>query len=428
MIWAGIALILLMAALGAPLFAVLLAASMLGFYSADIDLAIVAIELYRIVDTPLLVALPLFTFSGYLLSEANTSTRLVNLMQSLFGFLPSGLAIVAFVACAIFTALTGASGVTIVALGALLLPALRQAGFAEKFSMGLVTTSGSLGLLLVPSVPLILYGVIAQQLDLGESFAIVDLFVAGIAPMLLMLVMLSGWTLWRHRGGEIPRVPFKWRNVGAALWDARWEVPLPFVVLGGVFSGLFAISEAAAVTALYVVLAEVFGYREINLRQLAKVAKESMVMVGGILLILGVALGFTNFLVDAEVPQQLMALMQEHIQSPLSFLLLLNILLLILGAMLDIFAALVIMVPLLLPVAVGYGIHPVHLGIIFLANMQVGYFTPPVGMNLFIASYRFKKPLTELYAATLPFMLILLLAVLIITYVPLLSTWHLPSS
>ena len=428
MIWAGIALILLMAALGAPLFAVLLAASMLGFYSADIDLAIVAIELYRIVDTPLLVALPLFTFSGYLLSEANTSTRLVNLMQSLFGFLPSGLAIVAFVACAIFTALTGASGVTIVALGALLLPALRQAGFAEKFSMGLVTTSGSLGLLLVPSVPLILYGVIAQQLDLGEPFAIVDLFVAGIAPMLLMLVMLSGWTLWRHRGGEIPRVPFKWRNVGAALWDARWEVPLPFVVLGGVFSGLFAISEAAAVTALYVVLAEVFGYREINLRQLAKVAKESMVMVGGILLILGVALGFTNFLVDAEVPQQLMALMQEHIQSPLSYLLLLNILLLILGAMLDIFAALVIMVPLLLPVAVGYGIHPVHLGIIFLANMQVGYFTPPVGMNLFIASYRFKKPLTELYAATLPFMLILLLAVLIITYVPLLSTWHLPSS
>ena len=427
MIWAGVIVILIMAGLGAPLFAVLLAASMLGFYSADIDLAIVAIELYRIVDTPLLVALPLFTFSGYLLSEANTSTRLVNLMQSLFGFLPSGLAIVAFVACAVFTALTGASGVTIVALGALLLPALRQAGFAEKYSLGLVTTSGSLGLLLVPSVPLILYGVIAQQLDLGEPFAIVDLFVSGVAPMLLMLVMLSGWTLWRHRGGAIPRVPFKWANVAKALWDARWEVPLPFVVLGGVFGGVFAISEAAAVTALYVVLAEVVCYREINMRQLAKVTKESMVMVGGILLILGVALGFTNFLVDAEVPQQLMALLQEHIQSPLSFLLLLNVLLLVLGAMLDIFAALVIMVPLLLPVAVGYGIHPVHLGIIFLANMQVGYFTPPVGMNLFIASYRFKKPLTELYAATLPFMLILLLAVLIITYVPFLSLWHMDS-
>lgn len=424
MIWLGVFIILIMAAIGAPLFSVLLAASMLGFYSADIELAIVAIELYRIVDTPLLVALPLFTFSGYLLSESNTSTRLVNVMQSLFGFLPSGLAIVAFIACAIFTALTGASGVTIVALGALLLPALRQGGFSEKFSTGLVTTSGSLGLLLVPSVPLILYGVIAQQIDVGESFTIVQLFVAGVVPLCLMLVLLSGWTLWKHRGGAIPRVPFAWANVGSALWDARWEIPLPFVVLGGVFSGVFAISEAAAVTALYVIFAEVVLYKEVTIKQLGSVAVESMVMVGGILLILGVALGFTNYLVDAEVPQQLMVSMQTYIKSPLGFLLLLNILLLALGAMLDIFSALVIMVPLLLPVAVGYGIHPVHLGIIFLANMQVGYFTPPVGMNLFIASYRFKKPLLELYSATLPFMLILLVALAMITYIPALSLWH----
>ena len=424
MIWLGVFIIVIMAAIGAPLFSVLLAASMLGFYSADIELAIVAIELYRIVDTPLLVALPLFTFSGYLLSESNTSTRLVNVMQSLFGFLPSGLAIVAFIACAIFTALTGASGVTIVALGALLLPALRQGGFSEKFSTGLVTTSGSLGLLLVPSVPLILYGVIAQQIDVGESFTIVQLFVAGVVPLCLMLVLLSGWTLWKHRGGAIPRVPFAWANVGSALWDARWEIPLPFVVLGGVFSGVFAISEAAAVTALYVIFAEVVLYKEVTIKQLGSVAVESMVMVGGILLILGVALGFTNYLVDAEVPQQLMVSMQTYIKSPLGFLLLLNILLLALGAMLDIFSALVIMVPLLLPVAVGYGIHPVHLGIIFLANMQVGYFTPPVGMNLFIASYRFKKPLLELYSATLPFMLILLVALAMITYIPALSLWH----
>lgn len=424
MIWLGVVIIVLMAAIGAPLFSVLLAASMLGFYSADIELAIVAIELYRIVDTPLLVALPLFTFSGYLLSESNTSTRLVNVMQSLFGFLPSGLAIVAFIACAIFTALTGASGVTIVALGALLLPALRQGGFSEKFSTGLVTTSGSLGLLLVPSVPLILYGVIAQQIDVGESFTIVQLFVAGVVPLCLMLVLLSAWTLWKHRGGAIPRVPFTWANVGSALWDARWEIPLPFVVLGGVFSGVFAISEAAAVTALYVIFAEVVLYKEVTVKQLGSVAVESMVMVGGILLILGIALGFTNYLVDAEVPQQLMVSMQTYIKSPLGFLLLLNILLLALGAMLDIFSALVIMVPLLLPVAVGYGIHPVHLGIIFLANMQVGYFTPPVGMNLFIASYRFKKPLLELYSATLPFMLILLVALAMITYMPVLSLWH----
>ena len=424
MIWLGVFVILAMAALGAPLFAVLMGAAMLGFYSADIDLAIIAIELYRIVDTPLLVALPLFTFSGYLLSESNTSTRLVNLMQSLFGWLPSGLAIVALIACSIFTALTGASGVTIVALGALLLPALKQAGFADKYSLGLVTTSGSLGLLLVPSVPLILYGVIAQQLDVGESFTIVELFIAGVVPLCLMLSLLILWTLWHHRGGVIPKVPFTMGNLRAALWDARWELPLPFVVLGGVFGGVFAISEAAAVTAAYVILAEVVLYKEVAWRQLSKVAVESMVMVGGILLILGIALAFTNFLVDAEVPQKLLVFINQYIEDPLSFLILLNILLLALGAMLDIFSALVIMVPLLLPVAVGYGIHPVHLGIIFLANMQIGYFTPPVGMNLFIASYRFKKPLTELYTATLPFFMVLLFALMLITYFPYLSLWH----
>ena len=430
MIWLGIIILLIVAALGAPLFSVLLGASLLGFYGLydgelDVVLSIIPIELYRIVDTPLLVALPLFTFSGYLLSEANTSTRLVNLMQSLFGWLPSGLAIVAFIACAVFTALTGASGVTIVALGALLLPALKQAGFADKFSLGLVTTSGSLGLLLVPSVPLILYGVIAQQLNVGEPFTVVELFVAGVAPLCLMLSLLIGWTLWHHRGGKIPRISFTLEKLSSALWDARWELPLPFVVLGGVFGGYFAISEAAAVTAAYVVLAEVVLYREVAWRQLSRVAVESMVMVGGILLILGIALGFTNFLVDAEAPQQLLAFMNRYIEDPLSFLILLNVLLLILGAMLDIFSALVIMVPLLLPVAVGYGVHPVHLGIIFLANMQIGYFTPPVGMNLFIASYRFKKPLTELYSATLPFLLVLLLALMLITYFPLLSLWHL---
>ncbi len=421
MIWLGVGVIVLAAIAGAPLFAVLLGAAMLGFYSADIDLAIIAIELYRIVDTPLLVALPLFTFSGYLLSESNTSKRLVNLVQSIFGFLPSGLAVVGFVACAVFTALTGASGVTIVALGALLLPALKEAGFSERYSLGLVTTSGSLGLLLVPSVPLILYGVIAQQLDVGEPFTIVDLFIAGIVPLSLMLGLLVAWTLWRHRGGVIPRTPFQWSRVKQALIDARWELPLPFIVLGGVFTGIFAVSEAAAVTAVYVIFAEVMLYREVTWRNLPKVMVESMVMVGGILLILGIALAFTNFLVDAEVPQQLFDFMQNYIESPLGFLLLLNVLLLALGAVLDIFSAIVIMVPLLLPVAASYNIHPVHLGIVFLANMQIGYFTPPVGMNLFIASYRFEKPLLELYGATWPFMVVLLIALLLITYFPVLS-------
>ena len=418
MIWLGIVAVAAAALAGAPLLAVLMGAAMLGFLSADIDLAIVAIEVYRIVDTPLLVALPLFTYAGYVLSESKTSERLVNLVQSLFGWLPSGLAVVGFVVCAVFTALTGASGVTIVALGALLLPALMKAGFRERFSLGLVTTSGSLGLLLVPSVPLILYGIIVQQLGIGEPFTIVELFMAGILPLLLMLTCLVGWTLWLHRDGSVPRTPFAWSAVGRALIEARWELPLPLVVLGGIYSGYFAISEAAAVTAVYVTVAQVVLYRDIRLAELPRITIDAMVMVGGILLVLGVALAFTNFLVDAEVPQRLFEFMQSHIDSAVAFLLLLNVLLLALGAMLDIFSALVIMVPLILPVAVGYGIHPIHLGIVFLANMQIGYFTPPVGMNLFIASYRFRKPVLELYAACWPFMVVLLIALLLITYVP----------
>ena len=418
MIWLGTIVVVLAALAGAPLFAVLLAGAMVGFIAADIDLAIVAIEVYRIVDTPLLVALPLFTYAGYVPSEARTSERLVGLVQSAFGWMPSGLAIVGFVACAVFTALTGASGVTIVALGALLLPALKKSGFGENFSLGLVTTSGSLGLLLVPSVPLILYGIVAQQMDTGEPFTIVELFIAGIMPVMLMLTCLIGWTLWVHRGGQIPKTPFSWAEVRRAIVAARWDLPLPVVVLGGIYSGYFAISEAAAVTAVYVTIAQVLLYRDIRLKQLPAIIIDAMVMVGGILLVLGVALAFTNFLVDQEVPQKLFVFMQAHIESATMFLLLLNVLLLALGAMLDIFSALVIMVPLILPVAVGYGIHPVHLGIIFLANMQIGYFTPPVGMNLFIASYRFKKPLLEIYAACWPFMVVLLIALLLITYVP----------
>ena len=415
----GIAVLLAAALAGAPLIAVLMGAAMLGFLASGIDLAAVPIEVYRIVDTPLLVALPLFTYAGYVLAESNTSQRLVAVVESFFGWLPSGLAIVSFAACALFTALTGASGVTIVALGALLLPALVQAGFGERFSLGLVTSSGSLGLLLAPSVPLILYGIIAQQMDAGPSFTIVDLFKGGLLPLLIMLACLMGWTLWAQRGAPVQRTQgVDGARIQEALVAARWELPLPVVVLGGIYSGYFAISEAAAVTAVYVTIVQTLLYRDIRLRDLPAVAVRAMVMVGGILLILGVAMAFTNFLVDAEVPQRLFDFMQARIESPIAFLALLNILLLALGALLDIFAALVIMVPLILPVAVGYGIDPVHLGIVFLANMQIGYFTPPVGMNLFIASYRFKKPVLALYAACWPFMVVLLLALLLITYVP----------
>ena len=417
------AFIVLMALLGAPLFAVVLAGAMLGFLAADVDLAVVAIELYRITDTPLLAALPFFTFAGYLMAEADTSRRLMDLTRALFGWMPAGLAIVGFVACAVFTALTGASGVTIVALGALLLPMLKQSGYSERYSLGLVTTSGSLGLLIVPSVPLILYGIVAQQMDVGEPFTIQELFLGGLAPVLLMIALLSAWTVWRH--GAVARTPFEGRAVWTALKAARWELPLPFVVLGGVYSGLLAISEAAAMTALYVIAAEVFAYREVAVRDLPRIMRESMVMVGSIILILGAALAFTNYLIDAGAPQALFEFMQARVTSPLTFLILLNVLLLLLGAVLDVFSAVIIMTPLLLPVAAGYGVHPIHLGVIFLANLQIGYFTPPIGMNLFIASYRFGRPVLDLYAACLPFMAVLLLALLIITYVPALSLWFL---
>jgi tripartite ATP-independent transporter DctM subunit len=418
---AAFAAVLLLALLGAPLYAVILAAALTGFLLADIPLTIVAVELYRIADTPLLLSLPLFAYAGYVLAEGRSSERLLGVTQALVGSLPGGLGLVAFVACALFTAFTGASGVTIVALGALLHPALLRGGYGERFSLGLVTSAGSLGLLLVPSVPLILYGVLAQQLELGEPFTLRQLFLAGLLPALLMLVLLSLYTLWHLRGRGQTLTPFSLGGLARALHAARWELPLPLVVLGGIYGGFFAVSEAAAVTALYVTVSQVFLYREIRLSRLPGVMVDAMVMVGGILLILAAALAFTNVLVDARVPQRLFGFASGWIESRLAFLLLLNVTLLVLGAILDVFAALVIMVPLLLPVAVEYGIHPVHFGIVFLANLQIGYFTPPIGMNLFIASYRFGRSVTELYRASLPFMLVLLVALAIITYVPWLS-------
>ncbi len=410
-----------MALLGAPIFVVILALSMLGFYLAEVPLEVITIEIYRISDTPLLLALPLFTLAGYILAESKTSTRLVNMTQALLGWMPGGLSIIAFITCALFTAFTGASGVTIVAIGALLYPALKQVGYGDRFSLGLVTTSGSLGLLLAPSLPLILYGIIAQQMGVGEPFTIQQLFIAGILPALLMIVLLSAWSLWVNRNQPIEMQAFSGQELKRALWEAKWELPLPLLVIGGIYGGVFAVSETAAVIALYVLIIEVFVYREISLGKLPEIFAKSMSMVGGIILILGVSLAFTNVLVDAQIPSRAFELIQEHIESRWTFLVLLNIFLLLLGAILDIFSAIVIMIPIILPVAAAYGIHPVHLGIIFLANMQIGYFTPPVGMNLFIASYRFAKPVTELYMAALPFMFVLILALILITYVPWLS-------
>jgi len=412
----GIALILL-AVLGAPLFAVIAAGALLGFMRSGIDPMVVAMEIYRIAETPVLIAIPLFTFAGYLLGESDAPRRLVRVTNALFGWIPGGLAVVALAACALFTAFTGASGVTIVALGALLYPALRDAGYEERFNLGLITTSGSLGLLFAPSLPLILYGIVAEvRVD--------RMFIAGILPGVLMLALLSLWSV--RAGRRIQRhtsqtVAFSWPEAVASLRESVWEIPLPIIVLGGVYSGYFAVSEAAAVTAVYVFIVEVLIYREISFARLPVVMRDSMVLVGGIMIILGASLASTNYMIDAQVPMKLFDTVTAHVSSKLTFLILLNLFLLILGTMLDIFSALVLVVPLILPIAIGYGMDPIHLGIVFLANMQIGYCTPPVGMNLFIASYRFEKPVVLLYRATLPFLAILLVCVLVITYLPWLS-------
>ena len=408
--------LVLLAILGVPLFAVIAGGAMIGYLQADIPLASIAVEILGVATLPTLVAIPLFCFAGYVLAESPAPRLLVRLSEALVGWMPGGLAIFALAVCALFTAFTGASGITIIAMGALLYPALKQARYSEKFSLGLVTTGGSLGLLFAPSLPLILYGVVSET-------RIDSLFRAGVLPGVMMIVLLAGYCLWVNRGERRPLASFDWREVGGAIKAAAWELPLPFIVLGGIYSGYFAISEAAAVTALYVVVAEVFIRRAIPLSRLPEIMRDSMTLVGGILLILAVSLASTNLMIDAEVPQRLLAAIGAVVSDPLTFLLALLVFLLILGAFLDIFSAIVLVVPLILPIAAQFGVHPVHLGIIFLATMQLGYLTPPVGLNLFIASYRFEQPIVRVYLASLPFLLVLLAAVLLIAFWPSLSLW-----
>lgn len=408
------ALLVLLTLLGAPLFAIIAAGAIAGFHNAEIPLSAIGIEVFGIAETPILLAIPLFTFAGYVLAESRAPARLVRITTALMGWIPGGVAIVSIAACALFTAFTGGSGVTIIALGAALFPALTQAGYSEDFSLGLITSAGCLGLLFAPSLPLILFGVITET-------SIDDLFIAGILPGLVMIVGLGAYCLWVNRHIRVPLSQFSWRDVGAALRECWLDIPLPFIVLGGIYSGFFAVSEAAAVTAVYVVLTEVVIRRDIALARLPQVARQSMILVGAILLILGVSLASTNVMIDAEIPERLVGMVTGHVGGELSFLLLLFAFLLVLGAVLDMFAALVLVVPLIQPVAMRYGIDPIHLGILFIANMELGYLAPPMGRNLVVAGFRFERPILRVYRATLPFLLVLLVTVLIITFLPQLS-------
>jgi C4-dicarboxylate transporter DctM subunit len=422
------ALLIVIAFLGSPLFAIIGAVALLAFNAAGIDTSAIIVEMYRLASQPTLIAIPLFTFSGYLLAESKTPQRLVALSKALFGWIPGGLAIVVLVSCAVFTAFTGASGVTIIALGGLLYPILIQEKYPKKFSLGLLTTSGSLGLLFPPSLPLILYSMVAANTrTVGGNIpdiSIDKLFVAGIIPGTLLVIILSIYSMRQGKKSFMQTVPFSWEQLFITVKNTMWEIPLPLIILGGIYGGLFTATEAAAVTAFYVFIVEVFIYRDLKLfTDVPRIMKDSMILVGAIIVILGCAMGLTNYLIDEEVPMKLFSIIQQFISSREVFLILLNIFLLIVGMMMDIFSAIIVVVPLIVPIATAYSINPVHLGIIFLTNLEIGYLTPPVGLNLFMSSFRFEKPIIQIIRAVLPFIVILLIALVAITYIPGLSLW-----
>ncbi|MDP6606755.1 MAG: TRAP transporter large permease subunit [Dehalococcoidia bacterium] len=404
-------------ALGMPIFTAIGGAALVLFWDDGTPTNAVPGETYRLTASPMLPAIPLFALAGYLLAEGSASRRLTRLFTACVGWMPGGLAIVATLVLAFFTPLTGASGITILSMGGLLLPVLVRAKYPEQTSLGLVTVSGSIGLLWFPSLPVFLYGFYAN-VDYAQ------LFVGGLVPGILLVVVVAGWGASQGWLRGVVRTPFVAREARAAMWEAKWELLLPVVVLGGIAGGYTTLVEAAALTVLYTFVVECFIQRGLSVRRdLPRIFVECGTLVGGFMIILSVALGFTNFLIIAEIPTMALDWVQAHIESPMLFLLALNGFLIIVGATMDIYSAIVVVVPLIAPIAAAYGIDPVHLAIVFLANMELGYLMPPMGENLFLSSYRFDKPLTEVYRSTLPYTLLLLGTVLLITYVPGLTLW-----
>jgi tripartite ATP-independent transporter DctM subunit len=415
---AGLAL-LAGTAVGLPIFAAIGGLALLLFWKDGIPLASVPEETYRLAASPLLPAIPLFTLAGYILSEGRSSQRLMRLLTAFVGFMPGGLAVSVTLLLALFTPLTGASGITILSLGGILLPVLVRARYPERFAVGLVTVAGSIGLLLPPSLPVILYGVTA-------NLSILDLFVGALVPGLLLIGGVAAWGVRAGIVSAAERSRFVPREAAAAAWGARWEIALPVVVLGSYFGGLTTLMEAAAMSVVAALLVECVLFRELSwLRDLPRIAVESATLTGGFLIILGVALGLTNYMVLAEIPMRALDIVSAYVESPWVFLLALNLFLIVVGGLMDIYSAIFVVVPLILPMADAYGVHPVHLAVIFLANLELGYLTPPMGENLFLSAYRFDQPLTTLFRSTLPLWLILLLVVLLITYVPALTLWPL---
>jgi C4-dicarboxylate transporter DctM subunit len=415
MVWVGLIALAVATGLGIPAFVTLGGAALILFWAIDQPIASIPIGHYSLVTNPSLPTMPLFTLAGFVVAEGKAPERLIEVFRALFGRVIGGPAIVTVLVCTFFTSFTGASGVTILALGGLLMPMLLSGGLKEKDSLGLITGAGSLGLLLPPCLPLILYALVAKV-------PIQQMFLGGLLPSVVMVIATACWGVWRSRKSAAPAEPFSGRRLWKALWAAKWELLLPVVAIVTLFAGWATPVEAAAITALYAIAVEAFIHRELSLfRGLPKAMADCGLLIGGVLLILGVALGFTNYLVDAEVPAKAVEWTTHTIHSRIIFLLALNAFLLIVGCLMDIFSAIVVQVPLLLPLAAAFGVDPIHLGIIFLANLEVGYLTPPIGLNLLLSSYRFGKPIPEVLRSVLPIVWVMGIGVLLITYIPYLT-------
>jgi len=414
-LWPGLIAIVVATLLGAPLFIALGGAALYLFLIDGVPAEAVPVEMVGLVSSPFLAAIPLFTLAGYLLSRGGAPSRLVAVFRALLGWLPGGTAAVAALACTFFTAFTGGSGVTILALGGLMMTALNEESYPERFSLGLLTGAGSLGLLFAPALPLILFGIAAEV-------PIESLFLGGLLPGVLLTTLVVLYCVWRGRRSRVPTATFSTGELGRAIWRAKFELSIPVIVLVVIFGGYATIVEAAALTAAYALVLQVVVHRDIRIgRDLLRVLGECIAVLGGILIILCVAKGLTSYMVDAEIPAHLLEWVQANVDSRILFLLGLNVFLLLVGCFMDVYSATFVVVPLILPLGEAYGIHPVHLGIIFVANLELGYLTPPVGLNLFVASYRFDRPLLDVTRASLPMFAILGVGVLVITYVSALS-------
>ncbi len=418
--WPVVGVILVGLVLGTPVFVAMAALSLFLFFLDGLPVTAVSVEIYRLVGSPTLPAIPLLTACGYVLAESGASTRLLRFFRALLGWMPGGLAVIVTALCALFTTFTGGSGITIIAIGGLVLPMLVADGYPKSFSLGLVTAAGSLGLLFPPSLPVILYSVVAGTRE--QSVPADSLYLAGILPGMLMAGAVAGYAVFRARRFSLHTQSFDWNEVRTATWAARFELLLPVFVVSLFASGKASMVETAAAAVLYAIVVEWLVMRDLTLRAtLPSALLKSTVLTGSVLMLLSAAMGITSYIVDAQVPDHLVTWVQAHIESRVVFLLALNGVLIVVGCLVDIFSAIVALAPLIVPLGAAFGIHPVHLGVIFLANLELGYLTPPVGLNLYLSSSRFGKPLTEVVRHTFPFLVVMALSVLLLTYWPDLS-------